>query len=327
MRVSGSAAAALAKFAAVNEDLRGLALWQNRCLIAAPNTIEKLLENDPFVKEYGKKIGNKFEYGYKKWHEQEAKEKQEKTRDEDKDKDRRNDFYSFELPLMHLSVETISYLSIHIETKIALAILNDVKYFETLIKISHSKYFLKNRALRHGLLSIVTNCCLSYLSEKEKQLMKLTKVCAKSLPNNPEKENSTIHSSAGEYKDIFKIQQSLVNHNCIQLMYDIIKYSERENAAMHNFLNSRLFHENEIDDNEYKSINKLRKTARLSQNDWNKYRNTKKFQNKRKKDTFVKSEKIKYHAIELEEQLQLKIAQVLMILSVQNAGQLKASKI
>eukprot|EP00487_Bulimina_marginata_P004394 TRINITY_DN20652_c0_g1_i1.p1 TRINITY_DN20652_c0_g1~~TRINITY_DN20652_c0_g1_i1.p1 ORF type:complete len:110 (-),score=8.77 TRINITY_DN20652_c0_g1_i1:155-484(-) len=108
---------------------------------------------------------------------------------------------------MNLCIETISYSSLHIETKLAM-IEKENAILQLLVCVSSTRYFVENRSLRHGLLTIILNCSLSkedvhrFMSEKEEQLTKLKKVVSKGLPKDPTKQDDIIQSRAGDKEKI-----------------------------------------------------------------------------------------------------------------------------
>ena len=102
----------------------------------------KKLDIDNLMNQYDKHKNNK--------------NNQDKQKQESEEEYYRN----YKLPLMNLCIETISYLSLHIETKLGI-IDNKNEILKLLVSISSTRYFLENRSLRHGLLTIILNCSLS----------------------------------------------------------------------------------------------------------------------------------------------------------------------
>ena len=315
LMVRAYSANALSKFAAIDDDSRELALGgPNRCMYSCCAIIYYLLQNED-KNIINNKSQNDLENNKKL-----DIEKLFKQTDKDKDKTNDDDEYrNYKLPLMNLCVETISYLSLHLETKLGI-IGNKNEILKLLVSISSTRYFLQNRSLRHGLLTIILNCSLSkddvtrYMSEKEEQLAKLRKVVSKGLPKDPTKQDEIIQSRAGSKEKIKEIQKELIKENCIYLIYNIVKFTNQENKKVDNYIHDEigLTEKDEI------KLKQREEQARRDRYSWdpNKYSNeTEKDKLARKKLSHLTTQKTKYRSFELEEKLQMKICQVLMMIS------------
>eukprot|EP01084_Bolivina_argentea_P244853 410102_1 len=221
------------------------------------------------------------------------------------------------MPLMNLCIESISYLSLHIETKLGL-ISNDNEMLKLIVSVSSTRYFARNRSLRHGLLTIVLNCCLSkedvtqFMSEKEEQLHKLKKVVSKGLPNDPTKQDDIIQSRAGGKAVVKTIQKELIKENCIYLVYRIVALTKKENKKIDDYIHEQIGMKKE-DEIRMKNREEERRRDRLHW-DPDKYSNeSEKDKLARKKLHHLNTQKTKYKSFELEEKLQMKICQVLMM--------------
>ena len=325
LMIRAYSANALSKFAAIDEDSRELALGgNNRCMLSCCSIIYYLLQNEDHNLINNKSVNdlsNTSKYDGHYFTDSKGVSVEE------------DEFRNYKLPLMNLCVESISYLSLHIETKLGI-ISNKNEILKLLVSISSTRYFLRNRSLRHGLLTIILNCSLSkedvhrYMSEKEEQLMKLKKVVSKGLPRDPTKQDEIIQSRAGSKDKIAAIQKELINENCMYLIYNIVKFTNRENKKIDAYI-----HE-EIGMTEQDEIKlKMREeTKRKERYNWdpNKYKNeTQKDVMDRKQLSHKSTQKQKYRAFELESKLQRKICQVLMMVSDLNdfRGQLVQQKV
>ena len=123
----------------------------------------------------------------------------------------------------------------------------NVSYLQELFTLCDTDFFTYNRALRHGLLAMILNVSLSaedaqsFMTEKEKQILKLKKVVGKGLPNHHTKTDDLINSLAGKQEEISTIRRDIIKSaQIIKVMYDIIKAQEKENKTIENYLNEKL---------------------------------------------------------------------------------------
>ncbi|ETO26523.1 hypothetical protein RFI_10613, partial [Reticulomyxa filosa] len=318
--VRAHAANALAKFASIDDDARELALGgNNRGLQVVMAIIADLLHDEKFSdsKSPGKldlssSSSSSSILDYDDYDDRMLANKK-KIMKSPKEKEEEEEFETFKVPLMNLCIECISYLTLQVEIKLAM-VENDDTLLKVLFSLSKTRYFLRNRALRHGLLTVILNCSLSKhdadkaLSQKEKQIHKLKKVVAKGLPNNPLKEDEMIHSHAGEDEQISMVQEHLVACNCVYLMYEIIRSTQKENKQIDEYLNE------ELDDQKKES-------STSGGGDSNQTGGGNSASERHKQ-----LQRIKYKPIELESKLQMKIAQVLAMFADANEFRSRADR-
>lgn len=131
----------------------------------------------------------------------------------------------------------------------------------------------------------------------------------KGLPTDPTKQDEIVQSRAGDKDKIKLIQKELIKENCIYLIYNIVKFTNKENKKIDDYIHDDIG----LSEDHLIKIKNREEQARKDRLSWDpkKYDNeTQKDILERKKLSHLTTQKTKYRSFELEEKLQMKICQV-----------------